>query len=277
MPETPVMLQTRGLEYSYPSGLRVLEAVDLDLRAGEVVAIVGPSGCGKSTLLSLIADLAQPSAGSISWNESVAAVGAHSRRLSMMFQRDTVFPWRTVQKNLEFGMEASGVPRSERRGRSAELLKLGKLEGFEKSYPKALSGGMRRRLALLMGLSVQPSVLLLDEPFSALDEPTRIELHVDVLRLIRAAEISVILVTHDIGEAITMSDRVVVMTKRPATTRIVVETGFGKERDLHTIREEPHYSELYTELWHELWAEIRGTSEAPAEARIGELEGGNAL
>jgi NitT/TauT family transport system ATP-binding protein len=116
---------------------------------------------------------------------------------------------------------------------------------------------MRRRLALLVGLSVNPSVLLLDEPFSALDEPTRIELLVDVLKLVYEYRVSVVLVTHDLGEAISVSDRVVVMTKRPATTRRVVETGFGHDRDLLTIRETPRYSELYGELWHELWSEIR--------------------
>jgi NitT/TauT family transport system ATP-binding protein len=254
--EVEPLFRARNLGYSYPSGLRAVSDVDLDIRPGEVVSVVGPSGCGKSTLLSLVADLAQPTHGTITWNEELLPVTGRGQRLSMVFQRDTVFPWRTVSKNLQFGMENRGVPKAEREARVDELLRLGKLEGFAKSYPGALSGGMRRRLALLIGLSVDPGVLLLDEPFSALDEPTRIELLVDVLRLVYEAKVSVLLVTHDLGEAISVSDRVIVMTKRPGSIRKVVPIGFGHDRDLRTIRETPEYSELYSELWHELWSEI---------------------
>jgi NitT/TauT family transport system ATP-binding protein len=251
------ILKVRGLKYSYPNGLLALDGLDLDLRPGEIVSVVGPSGCGKSTMLSLISDRTRPTEGTIQWDESSTTGGTFGRKLSMVFQRDTVFPWRTVQKNLEFGMECAHLPKAERHERVESLLKLGKLEAFSKSYPGALSGGMRRRLALLVGLSVNPEVLLLDEPFSALDEPTRIELHVDVLRLVYQYRVSVLLVTHDLGEAISLSDRVMVMTKRPATTRRVFDIDFGHDRDLLTIRETPRYSELYREIWHELWAEIR--------------------
>jgi NitT/TauT family transport system ATP-binding protein len=259
--QTEPILAVRDLGYSYPSGLRVLDRVNLGLGPGEVISIVGPSGCGKSTLLSLIAEFVRPSAGSIAWDEErMPAQGAGRQRLAMMFQRDTIFPWRTVQNNLRFGMDCLGMPKAEVQERVAALLKLGKLEGFSKAYPGALSGGMRRRLALLVSLSVRPGVLLLDEPFSALDEPTRIELLVDVLKLVYESKVSVILVTHDLGEAISVSDRVIVMTNRPARVRKIVATGFSHDRDILTIRETPEYGELYSELWHELWSEIRAAA-----------------
>jgi NitT/TauT family transport system ATP-binding protein len=259
------LVRASGLSYSYPSGLRVLNQVDLDLRPGEVISVIGPSGCGKSTLLSLMADLATPTAGSITWDESLLSETTRpGHRLAMVFQRDTVFPWRTVAKNLQFGMECLGLSKAERRTETETLLKLGKLQDFAKAYPGTLSGGMRRRLALLVGLSVHPRVLLLDEPFSALDEPTRIELLVDVLKLVYEYKVSVILVTHDLAEAISVSDRVVVMTQRPATVRRVVDIGFGHDRDLLTIRETPEYGVLYRDLWHELWSEIKSAEHGPS-------------
>ncbi len=254
---TAPLLSMSDVVYSYPSGVQALGGVNLELNKGEVLSIVGPSGCGKSTILSLIAGLAAPTGGDMRWNDDEAQQQAHRRNLAMVFQRDTLFPWRTVEKNIQFGMSCVGVPRDEQRDRTAELLKLGNLEGFGKSFPRELSGGMRRRVALLTGLAVEPSVLLLDEPFSALDEPTRVELSGDVTRLAYEAGVSVILVTHDLGEAISISDRILVMTNRPARVRVDVKTSFGHDRDVIAVRESAEYSELYSTLWRELWASIR--------------------
>ncbi|TNC25187.1 ABC transporter ATP-binding protein [Amycolatopsis alkalitolerans] len=261
MPDSPtaeVILTASDLTYTYPSGVQALGGVDLTVRKGEIVSVVGPSGCGKSTLLSLVTRFAQPTSGTLEWSpeitERVRRRGGHL--LSMVFQRDTIFPWRTVRKNVQFGMESLKLDPAEKTRRTESLLALGGLAATADSYPRALSGGMRRRLALLMALSVHPEVLLLDEPFAALDEPTRVELTGEVLELARRAEISVLLVTHDLAEAISLSDRVVVMSNRPARIRRVVDVPLGRDRDIIALRETPEYGELYRELWHELWAAI---------------------
>jgi NitT/TauT family transport system ATP-binding protein len=258
-PEDHPLLRVANVHYSYPTGLEALKGVDLDLLPGEIVAIVGPSGCGKSTLLSLLAGLATPSSGEIVWDDtSVRADRRRGRRLAMVFQRDTVFPWRTVERNVQFGMECLSLPKAEKEEWTGTLLRMAHLEPFRHSYPRALSGGMRRRVGLLMGLAVRPSVLLLDEPFSALDEPTRVELTSDVIQLSYEYGVSVVLVTHDLGEAISVADRIVVMSNRPAAVQRIVPVGFGHDRDVYSLRETAAYATLYRELWHELWSAIRG-------------------
>lgn len=253
------LLRITDLAYRYPNGLEVIRGVNVELGVGEILAIVGPSGCGKSTLLGLVANLLAPSAGSISWDEErLQSAGSGRQRLAMLFQRDTVFPWRTVEKNVQFGMECLSLPRAERRERTDALLAMANLSSFRKSYPAALSGGMRRRLGLVMSLAVRPSVLLLDEPFSALDEPTRVELAADVLKLTYEHGASVILVTHDLGEAISIADRIIVMSNRPSTIQRVFDVDFGHGRDVFALRESPEFSQLYGEVWHELWLAIRG-------------------
>jgi NitT/TauT family transport system ATP-binding protein len=257
-PDSRPLLQLSEVRYSYPTGLLALGGVDLDLRPGEIVAIVGPSGCGKSTLLSLVSGLAAPTAGQIGWNEELLrASDRGGRRLAMLFQRDTVFAWRTVEKNVQFGMECLRLPKDERDEWTTTLLRMANLEQFRKSYPRSLSGGMRRRVGLLTSLAVKPSVLLLDEPFSALDEPTRVELASDVVKLSYQQRVSVVLVTHDLGEAISIADRIIVMSNRPARVQRVFDVPFGHDRDVYSLRESAEYAELYRELWHELWEAIR--------------------
>jgi NitT/TauT family transport system ATP-binding protein len=251
------VLTVSGLEYAYPSGLQALGGIDLELGSGELIAIVGPSGCGKSTFLSMIAGLALPTGGSISWDENQLHSGPGRQHLAMVFQRDTVFPWRSVEKNVQFGMECLKLPKAEREEWTTTLLRMANLEQFRKSYPRALSGGMRRRVGLLTSLAVRPSVLLLDEPFSALDEPTRVELASDVVKLSYQYRVSTVLVTHDLGEAISIADRIIVMSNRPARVQRVFDVPFGHDRDVYSLRESPEYAELYRELWHELWKAIR--------------------
>jgi NitT/TauT family transport system ATP-binding protein len=252
------LLRVSDAQYSYPNGLLALGGVDLDVSPGEIVAVVGPSGCGKSTLLSLVSGLAAPTAGQITWNEELLrASDRGGQRLAMLFQRDTVFAWRTVEKNVQFGMECLKLPKAEREEWTTTLLRMANLEQFRKSYPRALSGGMRRRVGLLTSLAVRPSVLLLDEPFSALDEPTRVELASDVVKLSYQYRVSTVLVTHDLGEAISIADRIIVMSNRPARVQRVFDVPFGHDRDVYSLRESPEYAELYRELWHELWKAIR--------------------
>ncbi len=196
--------------------------------------------------------------GSLDWDETqLKGDAAHSRRLAMMFQRDTVYPWRTVEKNIQFGMESTKMSAPDKRAWTDQLLGMANLKAFAKAYPKALSGGMRRRVGLMMALAVRPKVLLLDEPFSALDEPTRVELAGEVLKLAYQQGVSVILVTHDLGEALSVADRVIVFSNRPAKVQRIVEVPFGHDRDVIAVRETPEYAELYQELWHELWGAIR--------------------
>lgn len=252
------LLSMSNVEYAYPSGLKAVGGCDIEVGAGEIVALVGPSGCGKTTVLSLIAELVSPDSGSIVWNEDHFSRPDRpdGPRLGMVFQRDTVFPWRTVERNVWFGMENRDIPKAERKELTDKLLKMANLEEFSKAYPLSLSGGMRRRVGLLMSLAVQPTVLLLDEPFGALDEPTRVELLDYLLKFAYENSTSVVLVTHDLGEAISVADRVVVMSNRPCRVRRVVHVPFGHERDVFTIRERPEYAELYGELWRELWDTI---------------------
>ncbi len=258
------LLDVRGLEYSYPSGVKALGGLDVSVGRGEVIAVVGPSGCGKSTLLSVLAGLTAASGGEISWSGGIGGSAPRSGPISMVFQRDTVFPWRTVEKNVEFGLECMGMPRAEREVRADRLIDMVGLTEFRSSHPKTLSGGMRRRLALIMSLAVSPQVLLLDEPFAALDEPTRVSLYVDLLKLVNELATSVVLVTHDIAEAITIADNVHILTRRPGRLRSSHHVPFGRDRDPWSIRAEPAYAEIYAKIWAELSDEISPTSEQRA-------------
>jgi ABC-type nitrate/sulfonate/bicarbonate transport system ATPase subunit len=220
----------------------------------------------------MIAGLALPTGGQISWDQdqipaSQTPGGQYRRHLAMLFQRDTVFPWRTVEKNIQFGMECLDLPKDQRQAWTDQLLKMGGLTAFRKSYPRALSGGMRRRVGLLTALAVRPSILLLDEPFAALDEPTRVEMLGDVLKLVYEYQVSVILVTHDLAEAISIADRIFVLSNRPATVDSVFGVPFGHSRDIVKLREKPEYGDLYSQLWHKLWSVIRaGKTEMAALA-----------
>lgn len=258
------LLQLEGISYWYPTGLPVLNSVDLEVRAGEVVAVVGPSGCGKSTLLSIIADLRQPTEGVVTWHDLPgAANGNGKRRLSLVFQRDTVLPWRTVEQNIAFGLKYIDISDKERKERVDRLLALGRLTDFRSHYPKQLSGGMRRRVALLTGVAPLPEVLLLDEPFSGLDEPTRVGVHSDLLEIVYELNLTVIIVTHDIGEAISLADRILVLTKRPSRISWSLDTSIGRPRDLLSLRATEQYSDLYAATWSHLWRVNSGGAPAP--------------
>jgi len=258
------LIDVRGLCYSRPNGLAVLEDIDLQVSPGEVVTVVGPSGCGKSTLLSLLAGLLTPSAGSIERSDQDRFDGK-GRLLTLMFQDETLLPWRTVEKNVSFGLEVMRMPADERAQRIRQLLSMVGLGDFARSRPNELSGGMRRRAQFAACVAPFPQVLLLDEPFSALDEPTRVSLHADVLRVIRELGIAVVLVTHDIAEAITLADRVVVLSQRPGRIVDVMEVPLGRPRDVLAVRETEEYGKLYSALWHTVWRTI-GTRHDPSAA-----------
>lgn len=255
------LLRLDGVEFSYPTGLHALGGVDLEVLSGEIVSLVGPSGCGKSTIISLVAGLNQPS-GTIAWNpEELADIDGRSRRLlNVVFQKNTVMPWLTVEKNVAFGLKYLDVSAAEKARRVAALLNMVGLSEFRSAHPSELSGGMLRRVALLTGVATYPKLLILDEPFSALDEPTRILVHKDLLNLVHELNMSVLLITHDLGEAISLSDHVGILTRRPARVAEMHEVRLGRDRDVETVRSTPAYQKLYQALWSGLWDQIRSGS-----------------
>jgi len=205
--------------------LRALDGIDLVVESEEFVAVLGPSGCGKSTLLSLIAGLLAPTGGAI-WLEGDLARGRTPT--AMVFQEFALFPWRTVQTNVEFGLEEAGVPAAERARRAARCIALTGLGGFETRYPHQLSGGMRQRVGIARALAVEPAVLLMDEPFSALDAQTRQLMQEELLGIWERTRQTIVYVTHNIHEAVYMADRVVVLSRRPG--RVLAEVKIELER-----------------------------------------------
>jgi NitT/TauT family transport system ATP-binding protein len=224
----------------------------------EFVAIVGPSGCGKSTILNMIGGLVPPTGGVIEI-DGVAITGAAPAHVGYVFQKDTVFPWRTVARNIALGLEYRGVTGSERERRVREAVLLAGLDGFEDAFPATLSGGMRQRVALMRTLIVEPEILLMDEPFGALDTHTKITLHDELLRLWEGRHQTVVFVTHDLSEAITLADRIVVMTRRPGRVKVIHTVELPRPRDVIKLRETAEYAEEYGRVWHVLGEEFAGT------------------
>ncbi|GAA1858078.1 ABC transporter ATP-binding protein [Pseudonocardia ailaonensis] len=251
---TPAIVEFRDVDFRYDSGLLALDGVDLRVEPGRNVAITGPSGCGKSTLLRLAAGLTTPTRGMLA--RGPVPEGAHP--LSMMFQEDTLLPWLTVAGNIALHFKFRRRPKSYVRDLIGELLPLVGLQDFENAYPYQLSIGMRRRVAFLSAIAPRPQLLLLDEPFSALDEPTRVALHQDVLRVTQELGTTLVLVTHDIAEAVSLSDEVLVLSKRPGRVAGRHLMTFGKERDVLGMRESEDFLHLYGEVWSDLRRQIRG-------------------
>jgi NitT/TauT family transport system ATP-binding protein len=231
-----------------------LDDVSLDVAEGEFVAIVGPSGCGKSTLLNVVSGLFPPTSGRATVDG--ASVAGLNPRIGYMFARDALLPWRTMLANVEFGLEVRGMAASERQDRAHELLRVVGLEGFEASYPSQLSQGMRQRVAIARTLAVDPDILLMDEPFGALDAQTKLVLEDEFLRIWERRRTTVVFVTHDLFEAIAMADRVVVFTARPGRIKSVVAIDLPRPRSVTSGRFGPRFQELYDRLWEDLRYEV---------------------
>ena len=232
-----------------------VDDVSFDVFDGEFVALVGPSGCGKSTILNMIGGLVTPSAGTVEI-DGVRVTGVAPPDVGYVFQKDTVFPWRTVARNIAVGLEYRGVTRDEQARRVREAIALAGLEGFEDAFPATLSGGMRQRVALMRTLVVDPAMLLMDEPFGALDTHTKINLHAELLALWETRHQTVVFVTHDLSEAITLADRVVVMTRRPGRIKMVHDVKLPRPRDVIRLRETDDYAREYRRVWHVLGEEF---------------------
>ncbi len=218
------------------------ENLTFDVKKGEFIAFIGPSGCGKTTLLSLAAGLLKPSEGKV---ESKGSFG-------YMLQKDELFPWRTITKNICLPLEIKRQNTPENRARALGLAEKYGLKDFLDSYPSQLSGGMRQRAALIRTLATDPDILLLDEPFSALDYQTRLSVTEDIARIIRSEQKTAVLITHDISEAISLADRILVLSARPARVVATHELDFGEEKNPLKRREMPGFSGWFETLWKEL-------------------------
>jgi NitT/TauT family transport system ATP-binding protein len=234
--------------------VHALGPVDLDLRRGEFFAVVGPSGCGKSTLLEILAGLQRPTAGQVSF-EGKAVAGGVPDGIGVVFQEDASFPWLTVWDNAAFGLRRSGAPEVETRRLVDDALAFMGLKDFARAYPAQLSGGMRQRVCIARTLVLQPRLILLDEPFGALDAQTRLLMGDEVLRLWRRTGATVLLITHALDEAAMLSDRIGAMSARPGRFMEVVVTGWPRERDSTIVREAK-----FGEITGRLWDNLRGES-----------------
>jgi len=238
--------------------------VSFDVSAGELFSIIGPSGCGKSTLLRIIGGLLAASSGELTVG-SDKVNGPHPW-LGMVFQEESTFPWRTTLGNVEFGLEMRGVSQDQRRQKSREMIRLVGLSGFEERYPSELSGGMKQRVAIARALVLEPKILLMDEPFGALDEQTRIILGEELLRIRDQLKQTIILVTHNINESVQLSDRVMIMTARPGKIKEIVLIDLPQPRDSSIISSE-RFGKLVAQVWGALREEsIRGFKQAEQRA-----------
>jgi NitT/TauT family transport system ATP-binding protein len=255
-------ISVEALDKRYRSATSDVVAVDnisFDVKQGEFVALLGPSGCGKSTILNMVAGLLSKSAGRIRIDGDEVVQGQVNRKVGYVFQRDTVFPWRTVEANIGYGLEIAGVPKAEREAKVARTIEIAGLSGFGRSFPRMLSGGMRQRVALMRTLIMEPEILLMDEPFGALDTHTKLEMHKTLLEIWERERQTVLFVTHDLGEALTLASRIILLSARPGRLKEDFAVTFARPRDAVTLRETEEFGRLYSHIWHSLGEEFRRT------------------
>ncbi|MBP1883429.1 MULTISPECIES: ABC transporter ATP-binding protein [Sinorhizobium] len=249
---TPVKLKADSVKLNYYNDrtkrdLSVLDGIDFSVNEGELVSIVGPSGCGKSTFLAAVDGLVSIDGGKILIDEREVKKPGPDRGL--VFQQDSLFPWRTVQRNVAYGLEIQKLlSKEEIAARARKFVELVGLSGFEDSYPRELSGGMRQRVNIARALAVDPELLLLDEPFAALDAQTREFMQFELLRILDRAQKTGLFITHQIDEAIFLSNRVVVFSARPAKVKEIVEIDLPKERTLD-LKHTPRFMEIFRHIW----------------------------
>jgi NitT/TauT family transport system ATP-binding protein len=245
-PQSETVISTSALDLVFETNdgpVHALSDITLDIEKGEFVSLIGPSGCGKTTLLRVIADLEHPTGGTISVNGLTPHEARLKRAYGYVFQAAALFPWRTIADNVALPLEVMGLDRAERDARVSENLELVDLAGFEKKFPWQLSGGMQQRASIARALAVQPDMLLMDEPFGALDEIVRDHLNVQLLKLWAATHKTIVFVTHSIPEAVFLSTKIVVMSPRPGRIHEVIDCNLGADRPLE-IRETPEFLKI---------------------------------
>ncbi|NLG09577.1 MAG: ABC transporter ATP-binding protein [Deinococcales bacterium] len=273
MSESPAMIEVAGVSKRFVVGKAeavALQDADLTIQGGQFVSLIGPSGCGKTTLMRLIADLIEPTEGRIRVAGRAPREAREAREYGYVFQAPALYEWRSVLANVMLPLEIMGVPRAERRARAERLLAMVGLESFHRSYPWQLSGGMQQRVSIARALAIDPKILLMDEPFGALDEITREAMNLELLRIWQETRKTVVFVTHSIAEAVFLSSQVVVMTARPGRIREVIDVDLPYPRDAET-RESERFFELTTRVREALRVGQLGPQAAagpPAEPRL---------
>jgi NitT/TauT family transport system ATP-binding protein len=254
-PEMVVALQ--GVSKVFPKGgVTALEEIDLEVNRGEFVSLIGPSGCGKSTLLRVIGDLAPPTAGDVLVNGKSAERARLDRDYGIVFQAAVLYDWRTVAKNIALPLELLKWDKTKRNARVGEMLELVELTGFDKHYPWQLSGGMQQRVAIARAYALDPAVLLMDEPFGALDAQTRTVMQEELVRLARRNPRTVLFITHAVEEAVYLADRVVVMTRRPGRIREIIDVGAVRRSEnwdrlerIEEVMDQASFVHMRTQIW----------------------------
>jgi NitT/TauT family transport system ATP-binding protein len=244
MPETVISTQNLDLTFETNDGpVHALKDITLDIAEGEFVSLIGPSGCGKTTLLRVIADLEKPTGGTVSVNGMTPDEARLARAYGYVFQQAALLPWRTIEDNISLPLEVMGLDKATRKQRIASNLELVNLVGFEKKFPWQLSGGMQQRASIARALAVEPAMLLMDEPFGALDEIVRDHLNEQLLKLWAKTRKTVVFVTHSIPEAVFLSTKIVVMSPRPGRIHEIIDCDLGSDRPLD-IRETPEFLKI---------------------------------
>lgn len=260
----PAALEIRNLRRVFlprnGNAVEALAGVSLKVRQSEVVAVLGPSGCGKSSLLRILAGLDTDFTGDTVWNLAIVDSDVTRRlRSATVFQSDSTFPWLNIEKNIQIGLSGLTLDPAEVERRILSNLNLVGLGKFRTAYPHELSGGMRQRVAIARALATEPLLLLMDEPLAALDAQTRLVMQQELLRIWKKTKSTVIYITHDIGEALMLADRVVVMTARPGRIKAIQDVPFGRERDVVQIRADPEFGRIEGELWRLVAEEVGHT------------------
>ena len=259
VPDDPAQIEAIGLTKRFltPKGnpFTAIHDVSLTVEAGQFCTIVGPTGCGKSTTLAQVSGLDRPSAGSVLVGGRV--VDGITEGVSYMFQADSLFPWKTVLRNVSIGPILLGTPKKQAEDLASDWLRRVGLAGFEDRYPHQLSGGMRKRVAMAAALINSPRILLMDEPFGALDVQTKAIMQTELLGLWEELRPTVLFITHDLDEAVALSDKVVIMTSSPGTVKEIFDIGLPRPRgDVQTLRYEPEFVELQSKIWESLKDEV---------------------
>src|SRR5262245_9057608 len=253
-------LSVRGLRKLFVTArsqiVEALSDISLEVRQGEVVALLGPSGCGKSTLLRILAGLDTYDGGMIDWSLGEALNNAKRLRAATVFQQDSTLPWMNIRNNLKVGLSGLRLGRAEQDERIRKYISIVGLSQFSEGFPHELSGGMRQRVSIARALATEPVLLLMDEPLSALDAQTRLVMQQELLRMWQRTASTVVYVTHDIAEALTLADRVIVMTRRPGRIKEIRDVPFGRNRDVLEVRRRADFGALEVDLWKLIAEEV---------------------